>query len=31
MPGIFIEIIKLLLLIYIALEVRDLSKKLNNK
>lgn len=29
--GIFIDIIKFLLLVYIALEVRDISAKLNNK
>lgn len=29
--GIFIDIMKFLLLVYIALEVRDISAKLNNK
>lgn len=31
MLGIFIDIMKFLLLVYIALEVRDISAKLNNK
>lgn len=29
--GIFIDIMKFLLLVYIALEERDISAKLNNK
>lgn len=31
MLGTFIDIMKFLLLVYIALEVRDISAKLNNK